>query len=97
MNYIIRTIAFIALLCVGFAPVVAIGCALGEALRTIRERPMQSVEATIVGVHDGGGFLQSSMTFLRDEHGHSDSVRGIWGKPGDIIPVQCRNGIIWLN
>lgn len=47
-------------------------------------RRQQTHDALIVGVSE-----KDSITFFNDEQGHCDSIRGIWGKPGDHITVVC--------
>lgn len=66
--------------------VVLLGCAKEE---NFNENTY--VEATIVGVSS-----EYAITYLKDEHGHTDGMNGIWGKVGDKMTVRCdRYGSLW--
>lgn len=55
-------------------------------------RPVKC-KATIVGLN----CFNTSRTFLEDEHGHRDSVFGIWGKQDEVIMIECRDGILYVK
>jgi hypothetical protein len=59
------------------------------------EQPQIQVNAVIVGLHKPE--RGSAYTYLKDDHGHRDDVRGIWGQEGDEIPVMCHKGILYVR